>query len=146
MASKFSPLQPGVLKFTMAALAEQWPDWDDDADNDIDRSHGEPWPEREVVSAVVLRALSDAGFVKGVLRSDYADLLDPEKLAAVTTDRMHAVVGSTNHELLLRKYIRYVQEHEGAGYIVPVRPFTDEEYVELQRQEDLAYSEGEPDS
>ena len=51
-----------------------------------------------------------------------------------------------NHELLLRKYIRYVQEHEGVGYIVPVRPFTDEEYVELQRQENLAYPEGESDS
>lgn len=67
----FSPLQPGVLKFTMSALAERWPHWDDDADNDIDRAHGEPWPEREVVAAVVLRALSDAGFATGVLRSDY---------------------------------------------------------------------------
>ncbi len=49
---------------------------------------------------------------------------------------------SVDYELLLRKYIRYVQEHEGAGYIIPHAVFTEQEYAELQRQEDLAYPEG----
>jgi hypothetical protein len=95
MTSKFSPLQPGVLKFAAAALSVRWPEWDREAHPDATM---EPWPEREVVAAELLRVLSDAGLAKGVLRSDYADLLNPEKLAAVTTERMQAMVGHPEGE------------------------------------------------
>lgn len=68
---QFSPLQPGVLKFTMEALAERWPEWDDEAGRFSPGESTACWPEREVVAAEILRVLNDAGFVKGVLQSDY---------------------------------------------------------------------------
>lgn len=77
MTGQFSEIQPGIRKFAMAVLENEWPEWDKNtlwpsqSQGKFDHSV-EPWPGRDMVVVELLRALREAGMINGVFRSDYA--------------------------------------------------------------------------